>query len=215
MEKTIKSFLSVANFHLIEQQLNKLLNAYTTTKDKNVLQAVKGLVENEIFNTIDPSEEQTKLIEPLYTITERQQGDSFLQSLKPYVIPFYQISTAELKKLFRKEKKLKLPNLEDLDFQHICYLNWDDTQTHRKYIVIEDEGNLKALKGTMSTKVTKGVCSLCNHHGEVSLFTTKTKGQTAETFTKYSNYICINGEQCNHNISDHAKLLEFFTRISE
>lgn len=53
MEKqTIQPFLTVANYHLIEQQLNKILNALATSNDKNIIQAVRGIVDTEITANI-------------------------------------------------------------------------------------------------------------------------------------------------------------------
>ena len=215
MEKeTIQPFLSVANYHLIEQQLNKILNAYSTTKDKNVILAVKGLVDTEITKKLNLNLTQLKLIEELYNITDNIQGELFLETLKPYVIPFRAITVSNLKSIFKKEKKLKFPNLELLDFQHICYLTWDDVSTHQKYVVFEQQGKLKGVKGSKDTKVLKGICAICNHHSDVSLFTTKVKGSVMDTFKKHSNYICTDGESCNKNIEDLKRVTNFFERVT-
>ncbi|WP_397536797.1 FusB/FusC family EF-G-binding protein [Rummeliibacillus pycnus] len=215
MEKqTIQPFLSVANYHLIEQQLNKMINAYNTTKDKNVILAVQGLVDTELTENLDLDPDQLKLIDQIYNIRDHTQSDVFLESLKLYVIPFKAVTASKLKSLFKKEKKLKLPKLESMDFHQICYLTWDDVSTHRKYIVLEQQGKLKAIKGNIDTNVIKGICAVCNRHSDVSLFTTKVKGQVTDTFTKYSNYICADSKNCNKNISDLQRLNDFFERVT-
>ena len=216
MEKqTIQPFLSVANYHLIEHQLNKIINAYNTTKDKNVILAVKGLVDTELSKNLDFDPVQLNLINQLYNITDHTQSDVFLESLKLYVIPFKAVTASNLKSLLKKEKKLKLPNLESMDFQQICYLTWDDVSTHRKYVVLEQKGKLKAVKGNIDTKVIKGICAICNHHSDVSLFTTTVKGQVVDTFKKHSNYICRDGESCNRNIADMQRITDFFERVTQ
>ncbi|MGE7922449.1 hypothetical protein ACQKND_04600 [Viridibacillus arvi] len=53
-----------------------------------------------------------------------------LLELKPYVLPFKTVTASTLKNQYKKEKKLKLPQLEEIDFQQICYLAWDDPGTH-------------------------------------------------------------------------------------
>ncbi|MFJ8264107.1 FusB/FusC family EF-G-binding protein [Rummeliibacillus sp. NPDC094406] len=215
MEKqTIQPFLSVANYHLIEQQMNKIINTHHTTKDKNVILAVKGLVETELSKNLELDPNQLIRIEQLYNMTDYTQGELYLERLKPYVIPFREVTVSNLKSLFKKEKKLKLPNLESIDFQHICYLTWDDVSTHRKYVVLEQREKLKAIKGNIDTKVIKGICAVCNRHSDVSLFTTKVKGQVTDTFTKYSNYICTDSKNCNENISDLQRLNDFFERVT-
>ncbi|WP_312755889.1 FusB/FusC family EF-G-binding protein [Rummeliibacillus suwonensis] len=216
MEKqTIQPFLSVANYHLIEQQLNKILNAYNTTKDQNVILAVKGIVETEIEQNIHPLDHQVEIIGQIYHITDHKQGDLYLESLNPYVIPFKEVTSSKLKSLFKKEKKLKLPHLETIDFQHTCYLAWDDVSTHRKYVVFEHQGKLKAVKGQMDTNFLKGVCAICNRHSEVSLFTTTKKGQTADNYKRHSNYICIDSQKCNQHITNAQRVSEFFARVTE
>lgn len=215
MEKqTIQPFLTVAHYHLIEQQLNKILNAYTTTKDKNVLLAVKGIVETELTKNLNLLPDQLKQIEKIYTITERSQGDLFLESLKPYVIPFKEVTASDLKRLFKKEKKLKLPHLESIDFQHVCYLTWNDVSTHSQYVVLEQHGELEAIKGHVETDTIKGICAICNRHTDVRLFTTTVKGKTAESFKKHSNFICTDEVSCNQHITDTEKLDAFFERIT-
>ena len=216
MEKqTIQPFLTVANYHLLEQQLSKILHALTTTKDKSVILAVRGLVETEITTKLELSTEETQLVEQLFTVTDRAHGDVFLEQLKPYVIPFKPVTASTLKSLFKKEKKLKLPNLDELDFQQICYLAWDDVGTHRKYVVLEQDDKLQGIKGVFSNNTVRGICAICNRHSDVGLFTTSIKGQVVGTFTNHSNYICADSQTCNEHVSDMNRTREFFQRITQ
>ncbi|KUF37402.1 MULTISPECIES: elongation factor G-binding protein [Lysinibacillus] len=214
-QQTIQPFLTVANYHLLEQQLNKILHALTTTNDKNVILAVRGLVDTEVTTKLELSATETKLIEQLFAITDRAQGDAFLEQLKPYVIPFKPVTASTLKTLFKKEKKLKLPNLEALDFQRICYLAWDDPGTHRKYVVLDQNGQLAGIKGTFANSTVRGICAICNRHADVGLFTTSIKGQVVGTFTSHSNYICADSKTCNEHVTDMNKTVEFFERITK
>ncbi len=216
MEKqTIQPFLTVANYHLLEQQMNKILHTLSTTKDKNVILAVRGLVDSEITTKLSLSTVEVKLIEPLFAVTDRAQGEAFLEQLKPYVIPFKPVTVNTLKSLFKKEKKLKLPKLEEMDFQQICYLAWDDPGTHRKYVVIEQDEQLKAIKGIFANKTISGVCAICNRHSDVGLFTTSVKGQVVGTFTNFSNYICADSQTCNKHVSDMDRTHAFFERVTQ
>ncbi len=94
--------------------------------------------------------------------------------------------------------------------QQICYFTWDDYGTHRKYVVIEKDKQFKAIKGTISNETIKGICSICNRHANVHLFTTSVKGREIGTFTNHSNYICVDSEQCNQHITDLEKTKAFF-----
>ncbi|MGG2080716.1 FusB/FusC family EF-G-binding protein [Lysinibacillus pakistanensis] len=215
MTQIIQPFLTVANYHLLEQQMNKILQTLATTKDKNVILAVRGIVDSEITTKLVLSVEEAQLIEQLFNVTDRVQGEAYLEQLKPYVIPFKAVTPSILKSLFKKEKKLKLPNLEEIDLQQICYFTWDDYGTHRKYVVIEKDEQFKAIKGTISNETIKGICSICNRHADVHLFTTSVKGREIGTFTNHSNYICVDSQQCNQHITDLEKTKSFFERITQ
>jgi len=216
MEKqTIQPFLTVANYHLLEQQMNKILQTLATTNDKSVILAVRGIVDSEITAKLALPTAEAQLIEQLLGVTDRAKGEDYLEQLKPYVIPFKAVTASTLKSLFKKEKKLKLPKLEDMDFQQICYLAWDDHGTHRKYVVIEQDEQLKAIKGIFSHNIIKGICAICNRHSDVGLFTTSVKGQVVGTFTNHSNYICADSQKCNQHVTDIEKTQAFFERITQ
>ena len=216
MEKqTIQPFLTVANYHLLEQQMNKILQTIATSIDKNVVLTVRGLVQTEITANVVMTPAQAQLIEPVYNVTERGAGEAYLNDLKSYVIPFKPLTASTIKTLFKKEKKLKVPNLEQVDFQHICYLAWDDSGTHRKYVIIEQDDKLKAIKGIFSNSTIRGICAICNRHSDVGLFTTSIKGNVVGTFTNHSNYICADSATCNHHVTDMNKTIAFFERVTK
>lgn len=215
MTKLIQPFLTVANYHLLEQQMNKILQTLATTKDKDVILAVRGIVESEITAKLVLSAEEAELIEQLFYVTDRVQGDAYLEQLKPYVIPFKAVTANTLKSLFKKEKKLKLPNVEEIDLQHTCYFTWNDSGAHRKYVLIEKDDQFQAIKGAISNETIKGICAICNRHAEVNLFTTSIKGRVIGTFTSHSNYICADSQKCNRHITDLEKTITFFERITQ
>lgn len=216
MEKQpIQPFLTVANYRFIEQQLDKILQALATTKDHNVIHAVRGIVRSDVIDSFVWSEEEMKLVEPLVDIKDRSEGEAFLEQLEAYIIPFKTVEVSKLKSLFKKEKKLKLPDLENIDFRQISYLAWDDPGKLRRYIVIEENEKFKALKGTFTHHSTKGICAICNHHSDVVRLTTSVKGSVSGTFTNHYNYICADSQLCNQQITDIEKLRAFFERVTK
>lgn len=213
MEK--QPFLSVADFHLIIQQLNKIINAYAMSKDSNVIQAVKGLVETELKARLVECDAQEEVIKQMLLVTERTDADLYIHNIQQYVVPFKQVSDSNLASLFKKEKKLKLPNMKAIDLSRTVYLAWDNPSNHHRYMVIEQNGKLKGLKGLIDNKVIKGICSICNHHADVSLFTTTVKGNTPDHFIKHSNYICTDSQNCNTNVSDTSRIIDFFNYMQK
>lgn len=202
-------FLTVANVRFIAQQVNKLLNARINSKDQDVVRAVKDIAIAEIREHITTDE---AILTAVGNIQDRIDADLFLDSLKAYTIPFKAVSEKGLQKLFRKDKKLKLPHLESIDWQSISYLSWRDPGTHRQYIVIDEDGQFKALRGVTDPQhATKGICAICQQHTNVHLFTATVK-RNADSFTSYSNYICDDVEKCNAKLTDYEKLVSFIDR---
>lgn len=103
-EQAIQPFLTVANYHLLEQQMNKILQTLATTQDKNVILTVRGLAQTEITEKVVMTPAQVQLIAPILSVTERGTGEAYLNDLKSYVIPFKPITASTIKSLFKKEK---------------------------------------------------------------------------------------------------------------
>ncbi len=203
-------FLTVVDLRLIEQQVNKILKAKLASNDKKIVAAVRELAITELREKLTHVNED--IIKEVETVEDTIGADLLFQSLKSYTIPFKSISEQGLQKLFKKDKKLKLPKLEVIDWQAISYLSWVDKGTNRQYIVLEKEGQYTALRGVVDAhNPIKGVCSICNQHSSVHLFTATVKGN-ADNYTSYSNYICDDSQLCNQKVSDYEKLQDFVAR---
>lgn len=203
-------FLTVVDLRLIEQQVNKILKAKLASNDKKIVAAVRELAITELREKLTHVNED--IIKEVETVEDTIGADLLFQSLKSYTIPFKSISEQGLQKLFKKDKKLKLPKLEVIDWQAISYLSWVDKGTNRQYIVLEKEGQYTALRGVVDAhNPIKGVCSICNQHSSVHLFTATVKGN-GDNYTSYSNYICDDSQLCNQKVSDYEKLQDFVAR---
>lgn len=200
-------FLTVANVRFIEKQIWKVLKAKASTKDRDVLEAIKGMAAANIVERLSSPEEQ--LLKAFEQIEDRIGAELFIESLTRYTIPFQAISSKDLQVLFRKEKKLHLPNGASPNWLAISYFSWYDSRTHRQYIVTEFNGTYTALKGTAEPQYrTKGICAICQEQADVHLFTTKVKSKE-DQYTAHSQYICDDVQKCNAQLSDYEKLEAF------
>lgn len=86
----------------------------------------------------------------IVTIQTKEQLENFIEKIKVYVTPFEKLTEKELKKLFPKDKKLKVPDLKNIDWTEISYLSWFDSGTNRKYIVYRNDNNIKSIRGIFS-----------------------------------------------------------------
>ena len=200
-------FLTVANVRYVEAQLKKIVNSKLTTQDKDVLAAVKGIALSNIKETVSGVDQS--VLDAIEKVEDRIDAELLLENLKAYTIPFHVISEKALEKLFRKDKKLKLPKLAQVDWKAISYLSWVDVGSHRQYIVVEKDDQFIGLRGTVEPQYrTKGICAICQKQGDVHLFTAKVK-RNEEAFTTYSQYICSDAERCNQQLERHERIIEF------
>ena len=83
-------FLNVVELRLIEQQVNKVLQAKQTSSDPKIVTAVRGLAITELRERLTHVDEG--IIKEVETIENTIDAELFLQSLKSYTIPFKSIS---------------------------------------------------------------------------------------------------------------------------
>ncbi len=204
------NFMNVEQYQFIKKQAKKILNAYTSSKDQNVIQAIQALVQEEINNKLNFNEiEQQLKLQPIFELRTKEQLEVFIQEIKQFVEPFKKPTENELKKLFPKDKKLKIPNLDQFDWKEITYLSWFDSGTNRKYVVYREDGSLKGVRGVFSHAEKMGICSVCNRHAKVGMLMTSKNGSSLGTYTKRGNYICEDSVACNEALTDISKFNDF------
>lgn len=210
----MKPFIRSDQYHFIKAQTQILINGHASANDTGVLDALKSLAKEKVLHLFaDVSKEQAQLLQPIVDIKNKEDAEVFLSQIKPYVVPFQEITEQTIKKLFPKVKKLKVPSLEHVDVREISYLGWNDQGSNKKYLVAPYHNRLIGLQGTFNIINQKGICALCNHHAEVGMFMSKTKGSGIDTFTKRGNYICQDSYACNHNLTTLEKLHDFIERL--
>ncbi len=139
----------------------------------------------------------------------------FLETIKPYVIPFKSFTEAGVKKLFPKVKKLKVPSADSIDLTSISYVSWIDKGSNRKFIVAQEPytQKLKGIQGTFKPINQKGICTLCHSYEECAVCSLlKSKELFKWTFTQRGNYICQDSEACNQNLVTLERLHDFMLR---
>jgi Elongation factor G-binding protein, N-terminal/FBP C-terminal treble-clef zinc-finger len=210
----MEPFIRCDQYNFIKVQTKNLVQAHSTVKDKDVLNALKFHSLDKVLTVFpDICENQITILEKLVEIEETTQAEKFLSNLKAYVIPFKQITEKTVKKLFPKSKKIQVPPLKDLDLKEISYLGWYDIRSERKHLIVDYNGNLMGIQGTFKSSV-EGICALCNGFEEVGLFMSKVKSGK-ETYTTKGNYICKDSQKCNHNLITLDKLNDFIVQLKK
>ncbi|RSK26042.1 elongation factor G-binding protein [Bacillus sp. HMF5848] len=206
----MEAFMRSDQFHFIKQQTQNLINAHSSANDKAVLQAVKAMaLERAIQLFPELSAEQRDLLNNIVHVKAKEDAEVYLGELKPFVIPFQSISEKTLQKLFPKVKKLKMPSLGVYDLKEISYLAWDDKGTFKRYLIAHYNDKLVGLHGIFTPAIQKSICTICNKHTPVGLFSVETKGQILDTYTSRGNYICQDSMACNMHVTSLEKVQEF------
>ena len=64
----------------------------------------------------------------------RARAEKYLDELKETVLPFKEPSTPQVTKVFRKVKKLKIPEWENMDLRNNTYVGWNDAGLRKIYL---------------------------------------------------------------------------------
>lgn len=211
MNKKIQPY----QFNFIRKQGHILLQAHLSVNDKQTIKTLQAIVLEKINNQfVENSAEIQPLLDGfLEAATSKPRLEQFLEVLKEEVIPFDPPSKQQLTKLFKKTKKLKIPDWDTMDLRDYTFYSWNDSGKQQKFIIASIDGQLVGVQGTISPTTQKGICPLCHETSEVSLFMSKVKESGDGLYTKRGNYICYDSDKCNHNIERTDELNDFIQNV--
>ena len=148
------------HYFALAKAIDDLINVYQSVNDKQTVNAVQALTTEKI-NEILP-EDSTQKEELLQFILDphltKASAERYLNGLKEHVTPFVAPSAKQVEKVFRKTKKLHLPNFDAMDLKEHTYIGWNDPGQQQKFLLYYDEQGLQGLKGNFSSNVLKNVC---------------------------------------------------------
>ncbi len=213
-----KPFIRNHQYNFIKKQVRNVLYASKTVADPRVVEAVRYSAETQILEGFSNlTSDQRQVLERVSVLHRPEELQFHLHSLIPYRVAFPDVTETQLRKLFPKIKKLKLPDLSAIDFLSLTYLSWLDIALNKMFLVYNLEDQIVGIEGKYILTNKKDVCSLCKSHGEVALVTALTQSKPANFSVNYykavGNYMCINSEKCNDNITDVSYLERFIQTI--
>ncbi|WP_338068316.1 FusB/FusC family EF-G-binding protein [Brevibacillus invocatus] len=210
-------FIRNHQFNFIKKQSDHVQRAHHTVSDPKVLQAVIFQSEAKIMELFpELNEDQRKVLEPITTCKSAQDFSDYLQKVCEHTIDFPAISEAQIKRLFPKNKKLKLPNLSAMDVSKLTYLGWLDIATNKIYYVYQDQGKFVGVEGKFTPGSKKNLCSFCHGYEEVALVSAISKAKSSispDYYKAVGNYMCVDTHQCNKQITDVSNLEGFIARV--
>lgn len=197
----------------LRNELNKLLRVVYFVGDYRVYQAVKDELESTIGTLFGPlTPEQAALFAGITEIKGQQELNNFMTRLRAYVIPF-PFDTDRVRQLFKREKKLAVPDPADFDLSTMTYLGWRDIGKNHLYLVYPYQGVLTGIQARYTAgSTTQNVCCICNQASggsAIGLVVTRTK---SSTYKSVGNYMCLDSVSCNRRMTSTGAIDEFFRR---
>ena len=211
-----EKFIKNEQLNFIKKQITFIKDSKNKNVPKNVLATVIDLANAKIVDLFPHlSDEQSEMLDVSKLKTESDY-EQYIQHLSEYLLPFPIMTEQQLKKMFPKQKKLKLPDLSNIDHRQLTYLSWNDLRSNRKIIIYELEGKMVGIECEFSSTTKKNLCSFCNCFGEVSQISTVTKTKKTKNpdyYRSIGNYICADGSECNKKMTN-VDYLEGFLKDS-
>lgn len=209
MEPFIKPF----QYNFIRSQVDLLTQQLTTVHDQDVLDAVIYSAAQKIFDLIPVlTAEQEELLMLVRNVKSEADLIRYIEKIKPFVASFPSITESQLQQLFRKTKKLRNPPLHSFDFLKTTYLSWNDTGNKKKFFVYPLQGEWVGVEGHYVPTIKKGICTVCHQYSDVTLVSARTN-QSADHYRAVGNYICIDSDHCNEQVTDPTSLEKLLAKM--
>lgn len=211
-------FIRNCQYNFIKQQADAVLHALRTVGDPKIVESVRYSAQAKVAELFpEASDSRKAMLEAIADLKTGEDFQKYVQALEPQLLAFPALTEKQLRKLFPKNKKLKLPDLSQTDYRYVSYLSWIDISTNKMFIVYALDGELVGIEGSYTFTHKKSYCFVCNQYKELALFSAITKKRPAHASPDYyksvGNYICADGRECNRSLTETAPLEKFIRAV--
>lgn len=99
----MEAFIRNDQYNFIKSQTQILTNGHGTVNNSDVFAGLKSSCKEKVLHAFDVlSAEQEELPLPVAEVRNKEQAEVFLETIKPYVIPFKSFTEAGVKSCFQK-----------------------------------------------------------------------------------------------------------------
>ncbi|GKV69709.1 elongation factor G-binding protein [Sporosarcina sp. NCCP-2716] len=208
-----ENFIRNEHYNYISKQAALMRQSTQQHLTPAVRESLLALCAERIMTCIPRLSEEQKQLLDFSSLRTNDQYDQALSRLDSCRLSFPEVTEPQLKKLFPKRKKLKLPALANSDLERTTYLSWVDSRSNRMYLLYVWDGRMEGIECTFSPNFIQNTCSICHHQEQVTMFSTVTKERKANNPDYYraiGNLICTDSAVCNRNITDTEPLDRLF-----
>ena len=216
----MKAFIKKHEYNHIQKHLNNLNNVYKSCVDTNIIEVTKAYTQEKILNIFtNLSDEEKKLLD-ISILKDSSQFDKYLNELNEYVYGMPNITNGQISKLFKKQKKLKLPNPNAQDSKNV-YLGWIDESIRKLFVAYNLNGKLVGMicRTPNLGSNSSHICVLCNHVGgesEVAFVSPvcKTDSTGEGAYKSMAFDLCLDSAKCNELIVSIEKLEKILKAVN-
>lgn len=207
----MKSFIKKHEYNYIRKRLYDLNNAIKVCLDINIIEVTKAYKHQQILNIFTNLSDEEKELLDISKITAPLHIDKYLAKLNEYVYGMPNITNAQINRLFKKQKKFKLPSLNAQDSKNV-YLGWIDNSMRKLFVAYNMDGKLIGMACRISSgSKSAHRCVLCNHaarENEVAFVSPicKTANTGEGAYRSIGFDLCLDSKKCNERIVAIEKL---------
>ncbi|HCW72797.1 MAG TPA: elongation factor G-binding protein [Clostridiaceae bacterium] len=216
----MEPFIEKYRYNYIKKRLFEVNTAVTSCLDKNTVEASKAHNQERIYSLFPQLEPDQKEILRLEKITNSSDVEQYLKRLEPFVTGMTFPSDETALKVFRKEKKIRIPDSYAKELKRV-YLGWIDGGTNKLFIIYNLNGKPAgmACRLPQTRNRSTNICSLCNHIGkddEVAFVSPvcKTAHLGPDAYKSIGFYVCLDSEHCNDRITSVERLEELLRQVN-
>lgn len=215
----MKAFIKKHEFNYIRKWLSDLNNAFKSCADPKIIAANKGYIQDKILKLFADLSEEEKALLDIDSVAGSADMDAYLSKLNDHTYGMKSVTDTQLSKLFKKEKKLKLP--KQPSDSKIIYLGWTDRAVNKLYVVYPLQGSLvgMACRITEPASNNKHRCMFCGRVGseeEIAFVTAlcKTPHAAEGTYRSVGFDICLDHERCNERMVSVERLEQILKDVN-
>lgn len=143
----MEPFINNEQLNFIKNQVALINDSMKKNVPAKVLAAVVDVANSKIHSLFPSASLEQQSMLNLSKLKTDKEFDRYIEQLSACLLAFPTVQEQELKKMFPKQKKLKLPDLSKIDYSRLTYLSWNDLRSNKKFIVYELDGKLVGIEG--------------------------------------------------------------------
>ncbi|PLS15429.1 elongation factor G-binding protein [Bacillus sp. M6-12] len=210
-------FIENYQYNFMKNEIDGICKTLKSTSDTKVFNVVKlGALTKILGLFMGLNPEQLQLLNKLESLNTEQELRDYENELSTFKKGFPSLSIHDIKKLFPKAKRLKIPDLSNINNSDFTFVSWNDIGTGNRYIIYNLSNKLVGLQCNITMLSKQNICTLCHQKGPVAIVTAISKAKrfkSSDNYVAYGNLMCIDTEKCNKALTDITYLEEFIIQI--